>query len=68
MGTYFFDKRVFDYIGGTPPSILRGEVKITDVIQYMIAAGEEIAPVFFRGNYINITYPENLKKAEEILC
>ena len=32
LGFYFFDSRVFDYIERTPPSALRGEVEITDVI------------------------------------
>lgn len=67
MGFYFFNKRVFDYIKFTKPSLLRGEVEITDTIQNMIDSGEKIAPVLFQGSYLNITYPEDLVKAESLL-
>lgn len=67
MGLYFFDKRIFRYIKMAKPSKLRNEVEITDVIQNMINAGEEIMPVHFQGDYLNITYPEDLQRAEEIL-
>ena len=67
MGFYFFDRRIFDYIKLTKPSRLRNETEITDVIQNMIDGGEKISPVWFGGEYINITYPQDIKKAEEIL-
>lgn len=67
MGFYFFDRKVFDYIEKTRPSSLRNEIEITDVIQNMINAGEKISPIFFKGNYLNITYTDDLKRAEEIL-
>ncbi|MGC8976124.1 MAG: sugar phosphate nucleotidyltransferase [Candidatus Ratteibacteria bacterium] len=65
MGFYFFDKIVFDYIKITPPSPLRNEIEITDVIQKMIDNGEVIKPVFFKGFYINITFKEDLFIAEK---
>lgn len=68
VGFYFFDKRIFSYARRTPPSPLRNEIEITDVIQKMIDSGEKIVPVFFKGDYLNITYPEDLKTAEKILC
>lgn len=67
MGTYFLDRRIFDYIRKTPVSQLRSEVEITDTIQIMINSGEKVTPVFFEGEYLNVTYPEDIKKAEEIL-
>lgn len=67
MGFYFFNKRVFDYIKLTKPSKLRNEVEITDVIQNMIDSGEKISPLFFDGNYINITYTDDLQRAEKFL-
>jgi len=66
MGVYFFQPKVFNYIRKTKPSPLRNEIEITDVIQNMIDAGEEISPIWFDGEYINITYPEDIKKAETI--
>ena len=65
MGVYFLDERVFDYIRrykGKP-----GGGDFTDVLQSMITAEEKITPIWFKGKYINITYPEDIKKAEEIL-
>lgn len=67
MGFYFFRKKVFDYIRVTPPSSLRNEVEITDVIQNMIDGGEAISPVWFEGEYINVTFPEDIKIVEEII-
>lgn len=67
MGTYFFDRRVFDYIRKTPISTLRNEVEITDTIQLMVNLGEKITPVLFKGDYLNVTYPEDIKRAEEML-
>jgi glucose-1-phosphate thymidylyltransferase len=67
MGFYFFDKRLFRYIEQMKPSALRGEVEITDTIQYMIDCGEKISPVYFEGDYLNITYPDDLILAARIL-
>ncbi|MFH2070130.1 MAG: nucleotidyltransferase family protein [Elusimicrobiota bacterium] len=67
MGFYFFNGKVFDYIKKTPPSALRGEVEITDVLQNMVSSGERLSPVFFKGEYLNVTSPEDIKTAERIL-
>lgn len=67
MGFYFFDRRIFDHIKLTKPSELRNEIEITDVIQNMILAGERISPVFLKGSYLNITFPQDIKKALGIL-
>ncbi len=67
LGFYFFDKRVFDYIKKTPPSKLRGEIELTDVIQNMIKGKEKIFPVFFRGDYININTEDELNRAKKII-
>lgn len=39
----------------------------TDVIQKMIEAGEPVSPVWFNGDYINITYVEDIERAENII-
>ena len=67
MGVYFFNKKIFDCIDTTPPSPLRNEIEITDVIQRMINTNERISPVLFKGDYINVTFPKDLIKAEELL-
>ncbi len=63
LGYYFFDRRVFDYIQRTPPSPLRNEVEITDVIQHMVDAGEPMSAVMLDGQYLNMTYPEDIVRA-----
>jgi len=60
MGFYFFQPKIFDYIKKTPVSDLRNEIEITDVIQKMIDDNEKITPVFFKGNYLNINYPQDI--------
>jgi len=61
MGFYFFNKNVFDYIAKVKPTPERNEIEITNVLQRMIDAGEKISPVFFDGDYINVTYKGDLK-------
>lgn len=66
MGYYFFSKKVFDYIRKTPPSALRGEIEITDSLQQIINGGDRLSPVIFNGDYLNVTYAEDLPRAEAI--
>jgi len=66
MGFYFFNRRIFNYIEQMKASPLRGEIEITDTIQHMIDGGEEISPVLFNGDYLNVTYPEDIVKAERL--
>ncbi|MBU0504188.1 MAG: nucleotidyltransferase family protein [Candidatus Omnitrophota bacterium] len=67
MGYYFFNRAVFDYIHSTPASSLRNEVEITDVIQKMIDNQKQVYPVYFRGDYLNVTSAGDVKIAEQIL-
>ncbi|HNV71153.1 MAG TPA: sugar phosphate nucleotidyltransferase, partial [Candidatus Ozemobacteraceae bacterium] len=67
LGFYFLDTRVFPYIERTPPSSLRNEVEITDVMEHMIKAGEPFSPVFFEGGYLNVTYAEDIDRAGVLL-
>jgi len=67
MGFYFFKDKIFEYIKITKPSKLRNEIEITDVIQNMINSKERITPIFFKGDYLNITHLKDLQKAEKIL-
>ena len=39
----------------------------TQIIQDMIDAREPIAAAYFTGIYINVTHPEDIAKAEELL-
>ena len=66
MGVYFFSRDVFDHIDATLPSARTGKVEITDVIQNMIDRGQPINRILFIGDYVNITYPEDLMAAGRI--
>jgi len=66
MGYYFLDRSVFDYIIKTPPSSLRNEVEITDVLQNMIDDGKILSAFPFTGEYLNVTFPDDYKRALEI--
>ena len=61
MGVYFFDSRLFSYIRKTL------NPNFTQIIQDMVDAREPIAAVYFTGIYINVTHPEDIAKAEELL-
>lgn len=65
MGVYFLDDRLFDYIRQYKGPLGGGD--LTHVIQDMINSGEEIKPVWFKGKYVNVSSPEDIKKAEEAL-
>ena len=67
IGTYFFDRRVFDYIEKTSVSSYRNEVEITEVLQYMIDSGERVSPVYLHGEFVNLTYKEDIAYAEELI-
>lgn len=67
MGTYFLDRRIFKYIKDVLPKLVPGGGDLTEILQHMIFSGEEIVPVHFRGNYMNVTSPEDIKKAEGML-
>ncbi|MFH1576683.1 MAG: sugar phosphate nucleotidyltransferase [Candidatus Margulisiibacteriota bacterium] len=67
LGFYFFSKQIFNAIRQTPPSPLKGRVELTDAIQKLIDAGEVVSPVRLKGQYLNLTYPEDIKRAEQML-
>lgn len=67
MGYYFFNRKIFDFIRKTPLSRLRGEIEINDSLQQIINGGGKISPVFFNGDYLNVTYASDLPRAESLL-
>ena len=64
LGFYFFTDDIFDYIDRTPPSDLRGEVEITDVIALMVEDGVDVRALPFEGLYLNLNYPSDLAEIE----
>ena len=66
MGVYFLDERVFSYIRKS--NAMSGGGDFTEVLQAMIDAGEKIHAVKLKGEYINVTYPSDIKRAEKIFA
>jgi NDP-sugar pyrophosphorylase family protein len=67
LGTYFFDKRIFNYIRNAQPSQIRNEIDIADVMTNMIKDGQHIKAIPLHGDFINCTYPRDIRYAEKIL-
>lgn len=62
VGTYLLNRKVFHYIRETPPSVLRGEVEITDALSTM-AQNENIALCKLEGDYINVNTVDDANMA-----
>jgi len=65
MGVYFLDGALWRAIRETPPD-KNNKIQITSVLQ-TLADTVGLFPVFFEGGYVNVNYPEDLVKAEELL-
>jgi dTDP-glucose pyrophosphorylase len=66
-GFYFFSHTVFEAIPRTPPSPLKGQVEITDVLQQMVDEGHPLYAARLEGRYLNITRPGDLARAQAIV-
>jgi len=66
MGTYFLNTSIFEYIRRAHLTDYSGG-DFTLVLQRMIHAGQKISPIWFRGKYVNINTPSDIRKAEEVL-
>jgi len=66
MGFYFFNPKVFEYLKKITPNE-QGKRGITEVIQLMIDNNECIKPLNFIGDYLNVTYQEDLKRLENLI-
>ena len=54
VGTYVFSRAIFDAIGRTPVSSLRGEQEITDAVQVLIDSGADVRAVEVTRDDINV--------------
>jgi len=66
MGFYFFNTKVFKYIKKIPPD-RAGNRGITEVIQAMIDDRETVKCIDFIGDYLNVTFSEDLKRLKKII-
>jgi len=65
-GSYIFDDSVFEAIRRTPKSA-KNEIEITDTLNTLTAMGRRVVGYFLGGTYLNVTYPEDISRAEELL-
>jgi glucose-1-phosphate thymidylyltransferase len=62
VGIYMFDARVFDAVAAIQPS-RRGELEITDAIQWLVEAGHRVYPYIHRGWWIDTGKPIDMLEA-----
>ncbi len=62
VGIYMFDHHVFEAVNAITPS-WRGELEITDAIQYLVSKGYEVYPYIHRGWWIDTGKPIDMLEA-----
>jgi dTDP-glucose pyrophosphorylase len=65
-GSYIFDETIFEAIRRTPRS-KKNEIEITDTINTIRELGNDVYGYFLGGQYLNVTYPEDIAEAEKLL-
>jgi len=66
VGIYMFDRHIFEAVNAIKPS-WRGELEITDAIQYLIEHGYKVYPYFHKGWWIDTGKMEDLLEANRLL-
>jgi glucose-1-phosphate thymidylyltransferase len=66
MGIYFFDRSVWSAIEAIKPSA-RGELEITDAIQWMVEQGLDVRPHVHKGWWLDTGKKDDILEANRIL-
>jgi glucose-1-phosphate thymidylyltransferase len=66
VGIYMFDSNIFEAVNSIQPS-WRGELEITDAIQYLIERGYQVSPHIHRGWWIDTGKMEDLLEANRLI-
>jgi len=66
-GFYAFAPTIFEAIDRTRPSLLRGELEITDSIQELVRMGASVVIKETKLEEVNLTYPDDVSVCEEML-
>lgn len=64
VGIYMFDQHVFDAVNAITPS-WRGELEITDAIQWLVDHGYSVHPYVHRGWWIDTGRPDDMLSAND---
>ncbi|MDJ0923768.1 MAG: glucose-1-phosphate thymidylyltransferase [Acidimicrobiia bacterium] len=66
VGVYLFDQTVVEAVNAIQPSA-RGELEITDAIQYLVSSGREVRPSLVTGWWKDTGKKEDLLHANELV-
>jgi glucose-1-phosphate thymidylyltransferase len=65
-GAYLLRRSIFDAIGNIKPS-RRGELEITDAIQYLVSSGQSVKPYVLQGWWIDAGKPDAIIQANQLV-
>jgi glucose-1-phosphate thymidylyltransferase len=66
VGIYMFDKNIFKAVDGIKPS-WRGELEITDAIQWLVDQKFAVHPYIHRGWWIDTGRPDDMLEANDVV-
>ena len=66
VGIYMFDRSIFEAVNSIEPSA-RGELEITDAIQYLVDEGKEVYPYVHEGWWIDTGKMEDMLDANRLI-
>lgn len=66
VGIYMFDHHIFEAVNSIKPS-WRGELEITDAIQYLVDKGYKVYPYIHKGWWIDTGKREDLLEANRLI-
>lgn len=66
VGVYMFDQRIFEAVNSIAPSP-RGELEITDAIQWLVSHGHRVFPYIHEGWWIDTGKKDDLLEANRLI-